>query len=117
LQNHISPSSIFSLLEEYTLQTVSFGNFSFEDNKDGQIKVYGSGESARFESIVLQSDSFGDSGFMRNVLFTDLEPDTERQTIRFSFSATLDPRLILYRNSLSDSSEDQIQDEVINTEQ
>lgn len=105
LDNHLSPSSIFALLEEYTLQTVSFNNFTFQDTKDGNIKVAGSGEAQRFETIVLQSDSFGQSGFMRNVLFTDLNPNIDRGIIEFSFSATLDPRLILYRNSLPENFE------------
>jgi Tfp pilus assembly protein PilE len=103
LENHLSPSSLFSLLEEFTLQTVSFFSFDFQDTKDGQIQVSGTGEAARFESIVLQSDSFGESGFMRNVLFTDLEPNVERGTIQFSFSAVLDPRVVLYRNSLPEN--------------
>jgi len=100
VENHLSPSSLFSLLEEYTLQSVSFHNFVFTDTKDGNIQITGAGESTRFESIVLQSDSFGSSTFMRNVIFTDLEPNLENGTINFAFSATLDPRLVLYRNSL-----------------
>jgi hypothetical protein len=100
LDNHVSPSSLYSLLEEYTLQTVSFGNFSFFDNQDGTLTIGGSGDAARYESIVLQSDAFGRSGFLRNVIFTDLRPATDNSTVGFTFEATLDPRLILYRNSL-----------------
>ena len=100
IDNHVSPSSLFALLEEYTLQTVSFNSFNFSDTKEGQILVNGSGEARGFESIVLQSDAFGKSEYMRNVIFTNLEPNIERGTIEFSFSATLNPKLILYRNSL-----------------
>lgn len=105
LDNHLSPSSLFALLEEYTLQTVSFSNFSFRDTKDGNIQIVGAGEAKRFETIVLQSDSFGQSGFMRNVLFGDLNPNIDRGVIEFTFSATLDPRLVLYRNSLPENFE------------
>jgi hypothetical protein len=103
LENHLSPSSIFTLLEEYTLQTVSFTGFVFTDTKDGLVQVAGTGEAARFESIVLQSDSFGNSGLMRNVLFTNLASNLETGVVSFSFSATLDPKIILYRNSLPES--------------
>lgn len=103
LQNHVAPSAIYSLLEEYTLQTVSFGQFSFKDNLDGTIAVSGSGEAARYESIVLQSDAFGKSGYLRNVIFTNLRPDQNNQNVGFSFQATLDPKLILYRNSLEEN--------------
>jgi hypothetical protein len=101
LANHVSPSSLYSLLEEYTLQTVSFSQFAFRDNQDGTIAVSGGGEAARYESIVLQSDAFGKSGYLRNVIFTNLRPDANNERIGFSFEATLDPRLILYRNSLA----------------
>jgi hypothetical protein len=100
LTNHVSPSSLYGLLEEYTLQTVSFAQFSFKDNQDGTIAVSGTGEALRYESIVLQSDAFGKSGYLRNVIFTNLRPDANNQKVGFTFEATLDPKLILYRNSL-----------------
>lgn len=101
LANHVSPSSVYGLLEEYTLQTVAFTGFAFKDNQDGTIAVSGSGEAARYESIVLQSDAFGKSGYLRNVIFTDLRPDANNERVNFTFQATLDPKLILYRNSIS----------------
>jgi len=100
LNNHVSPSSLYGLLEEYTLQTVSFSQFSFRDNQDGTIAITGAGEARRYESIVLQSDAFGKSGYLRNVIFTNLRPNENQTTISFSFEATLDPKLVLYRNSL-----------------
>lgn len=103
LQNHVSPSSLYGLLEEYTLQTVAFSNFAFHDNQDGTLGITGQGEALRYESIVLQSDAFGKSGYLRNVIFTNLSPDQNNQNVSFSFEATLDPRLILYRNSLGSS--------------
>ncbi len=103
LQNHVSPSSLYGLLEDYTLQTISFSRFSFKDNQDGTLDITGSGVAARYESIVLQSDAFGQSGYLRNVIFTDLRPDQNGSNVNFSFEATLDPKLILYRNALAAS--------------
>lgn len=100
LDNHVSPSSLYSLLQEYTLQTVAFDRFTFEDNSDGTISVKGTGDAERFESIVLQSDWFGKSGYLRNVIFTDTRQNLQTQSISFSFEATLDPRLVLYRQKL-----------------
>ena len=100
LQNHVSPSSLYALLQDYTRQTVSFSTFTFNDNQDGTIAISGEGSAARYESIVLQSDSFGESGYLRNVIFTDLRPSTTDTTISFSLQATLDPKLVLYRKSL-----------------
>lgn len=95
LENHLAPSAIFELLEEFTLQTISFNNFEFSDNVDGKIIVKGSGEGDSFASVVLQSDEFGKTGFMRDVLFSDLQPNTVGN-VNFTFEATLDPDLISY---------------------
>jgi hypothetical protein len=105
LANHVGPSSVYGLFEEYTLQTVAFSQLGFKDNQDGTIGVTGSGEAARYESIVLQSDAFGKSGYLRNVIFTNLRPDAENKRVNFSFEATLDPKLILYRLSLDPNTE------------
>ncbi len=99
LDKHLAPSAIFDLLEEFTLQTISFNSFEFSDNVDGKIIVRGSGEGDSFASVVLQSDEFGKSGYMRDVLFSDLEPNTNGN-VSFSFEATLDPQLVLYRKGL-----------------
>jgi hypothetical protein len=111
LNNHLSPSAMFTLLEEYTLQSVSFSGFTFTDQKDGSIKISGSGIAGRpnltasknFESIILQSDSFSKSKVMKNILFSNLQPNSSDNTISFSFSATLDPSEVLYRNKLSEN--------------
>ena len=107
LSNHVSPSSLYGLIEEYTLQTVAFSSFAFRDNQDGSLTITGQGEAARYESIVLQSDAFGKSGYLRNVIFTNLRPDITTGQVGFSFEATLDPRLILYKNSIIQSDNNQ----------
>lgn len=98
LVNHVSPSTFYSLLSEYTLATISFSKLSISDMRESGLRLTGEGEALRYESIVLQSDEFGKSGFLRNVLFTNLQQDVETRRIGFSFEAQLDPRLILYRD-------------------
>lgn len=99
LDDHLAPSAIFDLLEEFTLQTISFKTFEFSDNVDGKIIVNGAGEGDSFASVVLQSDEFGKSGFMRDVLFSDLQPNTTGN-VNFAFEATIDPKLVLYSAGL-----------------
>jgi len=95
LDNHLAPSAIFKLLEEFSLQTVSFNSLEFSDNVDGKILIKGSGEGDSFASVVLQSDEFGKTGFMRDVLFSDLQPNVAGN-VNFTFESTLDLDLILY---------------------
>jgi hypothetical protein len=99
LNNHLAPSAIFALLQEFTLQTVSFDRFLFQDGADGTIKVAAAGEADSFRSIVLQSDKFGQSGYLRDVLFAGLEPN-DRGNINFTMEASIDPQLVLYRKHL-----------------
>lgn len=98
LVNHVSPSTFYAFLSEHTLETVSFSKFSLQDTKDGSLKLSGEGQALRYQSVVLQSDEFGRSGFLRNVLFSNLKQETPSQPVSFSFEALLDPRIILYRD-------------------
>lgn len=99
LDRHLAPSAIFELLEDFTLTTVSFNSFEFADNVEGKVLIKGSGEGNDFESVVLQSDSFGKSGYMRDVLFSNLQPNSNGN-VNFTFEATLDPQLVLYSKGL-----------------
>lgn len=101
LDNHIAPSEIFRLFEESTLKTVAFSSFSFKDGVEGNIEVTANGEGQSFRSIVLQSDEFGATGVLKDVLFTDLQPKEENDRVGFSFKAILsDPGYILYRKNV-----------------
>lgn len=108
LQGHVAPSVIFSLLEEFTLKTVQFTNFTFTDKSDGTIDIMASGIANSFRSVVLQSDKFGESGYLRNVLFSGLQPNIDRN-VTFTLTATLDPQFVLFANGLSTAP---IEDEV-----
>lgn len=112
LSRHVAPSVVFSLLEESTLVTVQFSNFSFSEQKDGSVNVGGNGVADSFRSVVLQSDEFGDTGYLQNVLFTGLQPNQEGN-VNFVFSANLDPKLLLFSRGLI--SEDVLDDEIEET--
>lgn len=99
LDDHIAPSEIFRLFEERTLKTIEFNDFSFNDGVEGGIEVSATGKGDSFRSIVLQSDEFGKSGVLKDVLFSDLQP-TEGGDVTFSFKAMLDPTFILYRKNV-----------------
>jgi len=99
LENHIAPSQIFETLERHTLQTIALNSFEFSDNVEGRVVVTAGGEGDSFRSIVLQSDEYGRSGEMRDVLFGDLEPN-DRGNVDFSFEAVIEPDVIYYQKNL-----------------
>ncbi len=100
LYNHISPSEIFNLLEKSTLKTVQFNNFTFKVESDGTIKIEAAGAANSYESIVLQSEKYGKTGYLRNVLFSGLQP-SQGGGVNFELTATVDRDLVLYRGRLS----------------
>ena len=99
LNKHTSPSQIFDLFETYTLGTVRFSNLQLSIGEGGVVTASASGIARGFESIVLQSDEYGKSGFLRDVIFSGLQPNQEG-LVSFTFQSTIDADLIYYRNTL-----------------
>jgi hypothetical protein len=98
LSNHKSPSQIFDLLEETTLPSVQFTSFDYKTAEDGSIEIGANGIAADFDSIVVQSDKYGDTGYLRDILFSNLQNSSEGSS--FNLTGTVDSDFVLYRNSL-----------------
>jgi len=113
LEKHVAPSIVFDLLQDSTLKTVQFLRFAFVDGEDGLVKLTSEGLGDEFSSIVLQSDEFGKTGYMRDVIFSELQPNDDND-VNFSFEATIDPRLILYSRSVLNiqDNQDSLEDNV-----
>lgn len=100
LSGHLAPSVIFSVLEEHTLDTISFDNFEYDyDKKNNSYKLIMSGNAKDFNSVALQSDVFGELDFFRTPVFSNLGVNKEGK-ISFDFSSTLSGKFIKYKNAL-----------------
>ncbi len=96
LDNHKSPSQIFSVIEEKILKNVRLRNLTYTTDVDGTIKIKSSGNAVGFEAVVLQSDELGDTGLFKDVLFSEVQTATAG-LVTFSLSASLDSKSVLYR--------------------
>lgn len=94
LRNHLAPILLFTILEETTLPTLTFSNFVFEA-KEQNYQITASGQAANFESIVYQSDVYGDTPAFKDVLFSNLQRTTEGN-VTFSFSTFVTPESVQY---------------------
>lgn len=103
LNDHLSPSQIFVILEEYTINNLRFNSLSFSFNGEGNLALSGSGSGVGYESIIQQSDAYGRSELLRDVIFSNLQ-NNEQNIVSFSFQSVVDPRLINYRETLSKTS-------------
>jgi len=101
IDNHQSPSVIFDLFQKTTLISVRFNNLKYSTDKTkGTISLDASGVGTGYQSIVLQSDEFGNTGALKDVVFSSVQPNDDG-LVSFSFKSGLDPSLVLYRKAMA----------------
>jgi len=96
LKGHVAFSEFFKTLEENTLKSVRFKQFTYSMSDNGGIDISLSGEASGYSSIALQSDAFGDNKYIKNPIFSNLGLDNFGN-ITFNMTASVDPLLILYK--------------------
>lgn len=99
LNAHIAPSAIFKLIEDITLQSVRFLDFSYAVTEVG-VRITMNGEARSFSSVALQSDEFAKNRSLRQPEFSGLGLDA-RGNVVFQVTAIVDPQLISYRERAS----------------
>jgi len=102
LQSHVAPSAIFFFLSAQTLERVRFTSFAYQLKGDGSATIELQGATDDFQTIALQSDQFGASKVLRNIIFSEITVEAEGG-VSFSLSATVDPALLLYSKNLTQS--------------
>lgn len=99
LQKHVAPSAIFAFLAQQTLQNVQLTSFAYTLSNDNSASVVMAGVARSFSTVALQSDQFGASKLLRNIVFSDIKV-APGGAVTFSVSATIDPALINYAKNL-----------------
>jgi len=99
LSSHIALTPLFDLLEELTLKNVRFEQFEFLVLDSGEMTLVMTGEAVNHATVVLQSDLLGQSRFLKDQIFSDINPDRSGN-IGFSLEATVDPSLVSFRGNV-----------------
>lgn len=102
LQKHVSPSAIFAFLSTITLERVQFDSMDYTLQSDGGATIVLTGSGDSFSSIALQSDQFGSSKVLRDVIVSGITVGGSGK-VNFSVNATVDPQLISYSKNLQNS--------------
>lgn len=94
LDEHVAPSQILLLLEQSTLQSIAFRNFSFlaEDRAKMALKMQGVAQSVN--AIALQADYLGKSGVLSSPIFSNITRQSDG--IHFDLTAIVNPQAIRY---------------------
>jgi len=99
LKSHIAASGLFAFLSTQTLQNVYFTAFTYELKPDGSVSLTLQGVADSFSTVALQSDQFGNSKYLKDVIFSSIAV-AQNGTVTFGVSATVDPSVVSYVNSL-----------------
>lgn len=97
---HTVVSPVFLLLEDSTLGTVRFDNFTYGLNEDHSAGLSLSGQARSFTAIALQSDIFNQDKRIKNPVFSDLNPNSKGNIV-FKFTANILSEAINFKNSLN----------------
>jgi hypothetical protein len=99
LGKHLAPSAIFDLLSQNTLQNVQFTSLDYKDDDKG-VSLTMDGIADSFSTLALQSDAFGKSASLKDVIFSKIAIDVLGH-VAFTLSATVDPGLISYSKQVA----------------
>lgn len=100
MKSHVAPSAVFTFLENATLQKVRFTSFDYQAGGNGNASLTLAGEAPDFATVALQSDTFGGSRVLKDILFSDLIV-SDSGKVGFTVHAAVDPSFILYSNFLA----------------
>lgn len=98
LSSHAATSLLFDFLQQETLQRVRFQNFSYKDEL-GLRKLLMTGQADAYATVALQAEELGKNKYLQESLFEGLNLD-EQGKVTFKFSASIDPALLSYPNTL-----------------
>jgi len=101
LDTHTVVSPVFDLISRTTLKTVRFSSLDLTIGSNNSVSVKMNGEANGYTSIALLSDSFGADKAWVNPLFSGVALATDKKTVTFSYSGSVDPLLVLYKTSFT----------------
>lgn len=89
LAGHLAPSALFDVLNQVTLQTISFSNLSLDASDPQQIQIKMDGVARSINSIALENDLLSKSGVFTSPIFSNI--DRQSDGVHFSVSALVNP--------------------------
>lgn len=102
LDKHLALSTLFRLLETWTLSNIWYDSFSYVDRGSAGIAITLVGHAKSFGALALQSDVFAKIPFMKNAVITNPNLDAAGNVI-FDFTADIDAQLLSYARTLQES--------------
>ncbi|MFA7285543.1 MAG: hypothetical protein WC011_01695 [Candidatus Paceibacterota bacterium] len=99
LDQHITISPIFKVLQDITMKSVRYTQFSYEIAENDVILVKMSGEAEGYRAIALQADLFSANKNLKDPVFYNLSLQ-EKGGVIFDLDFSVDPSLVNYKQTL-----------------
>lgn len=93
LDQHVTLSEFFDVLETRTLQSVRFSGLTVSVDTDRSAEIEMEGVARSFNALAAQSTQFAAEKRIKRAIFSNIAVNPNG-TVGFSLTATLDPRLI-----------------------
>jgi hypothetical protein len=102
LNSHIALTPLFSLLQEATLKRLRFNDLTYTYLSPSRIAITMKGEARDFGVVARQSDAFQEvtGQNFKSPIFTNLGT-SDNGNVTFNFLTSVDPALVLYKNTLN----------------
>lgn len=95
LLTHVAPSALFNLLEQATLQNVTFKSFSFDAADVSGMVFTMKGLARSVNSVALQADIFGKNSAVENPVFSNI--NRVEEGVSFDVTAHINPAAVNYQ--------------------
>lgn len=99
LSKHLTISPVFQVLQEITMKSVRYTEFSYEISDKDKILIKMTGEAEGYRSIALQADLFSSRKELIDPVFSNLNLQ-EKGNVVFDLSFSVDPSLVNYKQTL-----------------
>lgn len=107
LDAHTAVSPVIDFLSKYTVQSIVYSKFSFEQGMDGLVVVI-AGEAPTYSALAYQGDVFKDRTKELSGFFVEDVSLTKFGTVTFNMKLVFAPSYLLYVNSLSGTALDEV---------
>jgi len=99
LSKHLTISPVFKVLQDITMKSVRYTEFSYDISDKDKILIKMTGEAEGYRSIALQADLFSSRKELIDPVFSNLTLQ-EKGNVVFDLEFSVDPSLVNYKQTL-----------------
>lgn len=96
LDGHLAFSNFFKTLETLMPASVRFTGLNLTAPSTGTIKLMATGTARSFNALAAASAALANDGRIKDAIFSDITVNREDSSVSFTFTATLDPKIVAF---------------------